>query len=66
MMIKSSINQEHPTTQPSEEGLLERMRRKYGHHYKFKRILGTGAFCTVYEAIERHSKERMAVKVISK
>jgi len=43
---------------------IYRLQSKYGHAYEFINKLGTGAFCTVYKAMDRQTGEVIAVKVI--
>ena len=38
----------------------------YSRYYKFHRLLGHGAFCSVYSAEDIKSKELIAVKVIKR
>ena len=35
----------------------------YSQHYEFQKVLGEGAFCTVYQALDRETEEIIAVKV---
>jgi len=35
----------------------------YAKHYEFEKVLGEGAFCTVYQAVDKETRERIAVKV---
>jgi len=42
---------------------VDRLNKNFGEQYVFERELGTGAFCTVYEALHRETGERIAVKV---
>jgi serine/threonine protein kinase len=40
-----------------------RSRQKYSEYYHFVRLLGQGAFCSVYEAVDQATQETIAVKV---
>lgn len=35
----------------------------YSQHYEFQKVLGEGAFCTVYQAVDKETNEQIAVKV---
>ena len=37
----------------------------YSNYYEFQRVLGEGAFCTVYQALDLETGEVIAVKVSS-
>jgi len=48
-----------------EKGDVNRLNnQKYSEYYLFEKLLGQGAFCQVYQAIDQKSGERVAVKVI--
>ena len=38
----------------------------YSNHYEFHSVLGEGAFCTVYQAVDKETGEQIAVKVIKR
>lgn len=38
-------------------------RQKYSEYYQFQKLLGQGAFCRVYQALDLPSGEIIAVKV---
>ena len=38
----------------------------YSEHYEFEKVLGEGAFCTVFQAIDKETGEQIAVKVIKR
>ena len=40
--------------------------KAYSQHYEFQRVLGEGAFYTVYQAIDKETGEQIAVKVIKR
>jgi len=40
--------------------------KSYSRHYEFQSVLGEGAFCTVYQAIDKETEELIAVKVIKR
>ena len=40
--------------------------KAYSQHYEFQSVLGEGAFCTVYQAIDKETGEQIAVKVIKR
>lgn len=47
-----------------EKGDINRLnKQKYSEYYLFEKLLGQGAFCQVYQAIDQKSGERVAVKV---
>jgi serine/threonine protein kinase len=48
-----------------ERGDVNRLnKQKYSEYYLFEKLLGQGAFCQVYQAIDQKSGERVAVKVV--
>ena len=38
-------------------------RKKYSEFYHFEKLLGQGAFCSVYQALDKLTGETIAVKV---
>lgn len=38
-------------------------RQKYSDYYHFEKLLGQGAFCQVYQAVDQETQETIAVKV---
>ena len=38
--------------------------KSYSQHYEFQAVLGEGAFCTVYQAVDKETNDLVAVKVI--
>ena len=40
--------------------------KSYSDHYEFQSVLGEGAFCTVYRAVDKETNEQIAVKVIKR
>jgi len=45
---------EGPSISP-ESSEIERLQYKYGCYYTFIKVLGHGAFCTVYEVVDLKS-----------
>jgi len=43
-----------------------RSNESFTEYYDFQKVLGEGAFCTVYQALDLKSGEQIAVKVIKR
>jgi hypothetical protein len=48
---------------PGPLSQIQKLNNKFGQYYSFESVLGTGAFCTVYEAMDKETGELIAVKV---